>query len=178
MTKQINQITFGAVKWRWPIAMLSALTSLVVTVDSAIATDSADIVHSWQPDTLRSISQLHVRMSKVCRFGASAERLREGIEGYLLRNGLPINSNPTNQPVTPYVLIQIGCGSDMQDTSLDMSLHVIQSVQLNNQTIRAETYTGGLGFRGCTNATEYTQREPELITEMLNFFISDWNSVR
>ncbi|MGB3516218.1 MAG: hypothetical protein WBA43_07170 [Elainellaceae cyanobacterium] len=172
MTMRLNRVASGAVTWRWPMVVLSALTSFAVTVDHAVALDS------WQPETLSGISQLHVRVNKVCQFGASAERLREGIEGYLRRNGLPISSNPTNQRVTPYVSIGIGCGSDARDASLDMSLQVIQSVQLNGQTIQAETYTGGTGFVGRTNATEYTRREPELITQMLNVFISDWKSVR
>lgn len=174
---RLDRVASGAVTWRWPMVMLSALTSLVVTVDSSVASSSADIVHSWQPETLRSISQLHIRVAKDCRFGASAERLQAGVENYLRRSGLPVSSNSTNQRVAPYLNLLINCGSTTLDTTLSISLDVIQNVQLNGQTIQAETYSGP-GVHGYTTAAEYTRREPQIITDLLDTFISDWNAVR
>ncbi|WP_194023796.1 hypothetical protein [Nodosilinea sp. LEGE 07298] len=160
------------------MVVLSALTSLVVTVDSVVASDNADITHSWQPETLLSISQLHVRVAKICRFGASAERLQAGIENYLRRSGLPVTSNPTNQRVAPYLDLSIDCGSTTRDTTLRIGLNVIQNVQFNGQTILAETYSGPAVHGFTLTSAEYARREPQIITDLLDTFISDWNSVR
>jgi hypothetical protein len=72
------------------ILALSTVSSLFLTLETAAAN------YGWQPESLKEISQLQLRVSKKgCPIGISPQNLQSGITTHLIKNGIPINK--TNQ---------------------------------------------------------------------------------
>ncbi|MEM1241149.1 MAG: hypothetical protein AAGI45_15015 [Cyanobacteria bacterium P01_H01_bin.26] len=151
------------------VLALLGLSSLGFAVKSASA--------SWQPETLRNISQLQVQVEKECRVGASEERLKTGIENYLSRNGIPINTSPSTTGMQPYLYVAIECSSRSDSFAYVVASRVYQLVNLNGTSIEAATYSVSGAF-GTANVSGYAGGESDIIVEILNDFIADWHSVR
>jgi hypothetical protein len=172
MKSFVPTLTLTAKPKRLAGLALAALSALMVATEGVIA------ANGWQPETLRDISQLQVRVVKVCRLGISAERLKTAIESYLSQRGIPIMSTPSGAVTTPRISIIIDCENRTQSLTTKVSIGVIQNVQLNGRTIEAETY-GGLGYFGyVATAAEYSRLEERHLTATLDRFVSDWRSVR
>jgi hypothetical protein len=151
---------------------LSGLLSLGFICEAAFAS------FGWQPETLRDISQLQIKVSKSCPFGASEGQLRSGIENYLSQNGIPINASRSNSDTQPSLIFLINC-QDKDELGFAFTIipQVIQSVNLNGRTIRAVTYDVP-GYFGTSDSWSYSGTESEFIVELLDDFIADWHSVR
>lgn len=154
---------------RLTILALSTVSSLFLTVEKAAS-------NSWQPETLREISQLQVQVAKkYCPVGINAENLKSGIETHLSRNGIPIiKTNKVDN--IPYIFISIGCKT-RDPLAFLISLEVIQYVELNGIKIKASTYSIPETY-GTGNISGYSNSEQQFIVTMLKEFISDWKSVR
>ncbi len=155
---------------RLTILALSTVSPLFLTIEKAAAGTS------WQPETLREISQLQVRVAKkYCPVGINAENLKSGIETHLSRNGIPITKTNKVDNI-PYIFISIGCKT-RDPLAFLISLEVIQYVELNGRKIKASTYSIPETY-GTGNISGYSNSEQQFIVTMLKEFISDWKSVR
>lgn len=150
---------------------VTALAWFGLSSGAALATSG------WQPETLRDISQLQVQVEKNCRAGASASRLREGIENYLSRGGIPINASRSSTGIQPHLYLTIDCQSNRDRFSYNVNARVYQPVNLNGRTVEAATYSVPGGFGTATTAS-YANGESDFITEILDDVIADWHSVR
>lgn len=152
------------------ILALSTVSPLFLSVEKAAANTS------WQPETLREISQLQVQVvKKYCPVGINAENIKSGIETYLSRNGIPITKTNKVDNI-PYIFISIGCKT-REPLAFLISVEVIQYVELNGRKIKASTYSIPETY-GTGNVSGYSDSEQQLIVTMLKEFISDWKSVR
>ncbi|MFQ3617124.1 MAG: hypothetical protein SNJ50_10505 [Cyanobacteriota bacterium] len=148
---------------------ISTLASLGVTLDSAIA--------SRQAEALRGLSQMPVRVMKLCRLGSREDQLQTAVMQYLNRHNIPAVSNPRGQPVaTPQYVIAIECTDDGGAISVRGSVY--HTVQLNGRTIEADIYSRGGGYGSLGYGVSYAQAERELLTGLLDTFIRDWRSTR
>jgi hypothetical protein len=130
-----------------------------------------------QSETLRGISQLHVRVMKLCRLGGREDQLQTAVIAYLNRHNIPVVSNPRGQPAaTPRFHIAIECTDDGQAISVRGS--VFHNVQLNGRTIEADIYSRGGGYGSLAHRGEYPRAERELLTGLLDTFVRDWRSVQ
>lgn len=150
---------------------LSGLASIGLTSDNALASIG------WQPETLQDIFQLQVQVEKACRSGVSADQLETGIEEYLSRAGIPINTSNSSRGIQPYLYVQIECSNRSDLLAYSMLVRLYQAVKLNGRTIEAATYSVPGSF-GTSNAYRYSSNEAGWVTEILDDFITDWYSVR
>ncbi|MBF2086060.1 hypothetical protein [Thermoleptolyngbya sp. C42_A2020_037] len=149
----------------------AALSTLGVALDSAIASVRV------QAEPLRGISQMPVRVMKLCHLGSREEQLQAAVVQYLNRHNIPAVSNPRGQPVaTPRYVISIECTDDGGAISVRGS--VFHNVQLNGRTIEAGIYSSGGGYGSLGYGMSYSQAERELLTGLLDTFIRDWRSTR
>lgn len=152
------------------ILALSTVSSLFLTLETAVAS------YGWQPESLKEISQLQLRVSKKgCPIGISQQNLQTGIATHLIKNGIPINQ--TNQAdKSPYIKIKINCNT-RDPFAFNITLQVIQEVVVNGKNLEGIIYIHGTYGPG--GIPEYSRGEQRLIvTWVLNPFISDWKSVR
>ncbi|WP_414550763.1 hypothetical protein [Anabaena sp. CCY 0017] len=152
------------------ILALSTVSSLFLTLETAAAT------YGWQPESLKEISQLQLRVSKKeCPIGISQQNLQSGIATHLIKNGIPINK--TNKAErNPYIKISINCKT-RDPFAFSIMLQVIQEVAVNGKNIEGIIYSHGT--YGTSGIPEYSRGEQRLIvTWVLNPFISDWKSVK
>lgn len=153
------------------LVAVSSLVSLGVALDSAIASVRV------QAEPLRGISQMPVRVMKLCHLGSHEEQLQAAVVQYLNRHNIPAVSNPRGQPVaTPRYVISIECTDDGGAISVRGS--VFHNVQLNGRTIEANIYGSGGGYGSLGYGMSYSQAERELLTGLLDTFIRDWRSTR
>lgn len=167
----LRQTGSSSIMRRSLLVAFSTLASVGVALDSAIAFPIQRV------ETLRGISQMHVRVAKECRWGGREDQLQAAVMQYLNRHNIPVVSNPRGQPAaTPRLAIGIECTDDGR--AISIWGRVVQSVQLNGRTIEAETYDPLGGYGSLGHRSEYTSAEQELLTGMLNRFIRDWRSVQ
>lgn len=171
MTLSLIPMTPASIVRRSLLGAVASLASLGVALDSALASNG------WQPDTLRDISQMPVRVAKDCRWGSREDQLQTAVIAYLNRHNIPVVSNPRGQPTaTPRFLISVQCTDD--GLAISVRGGVIQSVQLNGRTIEAEIYDALGGYGSLGHRSEYASAERELLTGVLDRFIRDWRSVQ
>lgn len=148
-----------------------ALASVGVALDSAIASSGLPA------EALQGIPQMHVRVMKLCQLGSREDQLQAAVVQYLNRHNIPAVSNPRGQSVTtPRYVIAIECTDDGGAISVRGSVY--HNVQLNGRTIEANIYSSGGGFGPLAHRGACPPAERELLTDLLDRFISDWQSVQ
>jgi hypothetical protein len=161
----------GSIARRSLLVAVSTLASLGVTLDSAIASGDR------QAEPLRGISQMHVRVMKLCRLGGREDQLQAAVTAYLNRHNIPVVSNPRGQPAAaPRLSIAVECTDDGGAISVRGS--VFHNVQLNGRTIEADIWSRGGGYGSLGYGVSYASAERELLTGLLDRFIRDWRSTR
>jgi hypothetical protein len=134
----------------------------------------------WQSETLSGLSQLQVQVGKDCPAGAGASEadLKVGVETYLSRRGVAIDPTPAGQQLRPNAYLSITCTSSIEgDFAYAMSMRVYQPIEFNGQVFEAATYSAGESV-GYTNVFRYTNEEGDLVIQLLDVLITDWNETR
>lgn len=133
---------------------------------------------AWGVETLKDISQLEVKLSKIsaCGRGRDSETWNSIIESFLQRQGLPIVEGNEDSP-NPRLIILIDCMFEEGAYILSIQFSLSQPVNLNGQNIQADTY-GLPGIFGIVPTSQYVSTEQEVISNLLNKFIKDWNASR
>jgi hypothetical protein len=132
----------------------------------------------WQSETLSGLSQLQVQVGKDCQAGASEADLKAGVGTYLSRRGVAIDPTPVGSQLRPNVYLSITCPPRISgDFAYTMSVRVYQPIELNGQLFEAATYSAG-EMIGVTNALRYTNQEGDLVIQLLDVLVTDWNETR
>lgn len=125
-------------------------------------------------ENLSMIKNMSLKVDKAkCQLGLNEDEISSSVYSYLIDSNIPIN---TAQPSNHILDISIACESNELISILSIDVQVNQFINLDGINTKVITYDDGI--YGTVETRPFSQVEKESIAELIQQFVSDYNSVK
>lgn len=125
-------------------------------------------------ENLSMIKTLSLKVDKAkCQLGLNENEINSSVYSYLRDSNIPVD---TAQPSNHILNISIACKSNELISIFSIDVQVNQFINLDGINTKVITYDDGI--YGTVETRPFSQVEKENIAELIQQFVSDYNSVK